>query len=356
MKQVLAAFKGKIALLLFSLFLFTSCDTYYRMVTTIDKKGHAFREIYAKGDSAFMAGNHSAHPFLFDVGEDWQLTFLDPVIEQDIFGNSIQMNTKISKHATSVADYSAEMNYLPAYASFVAPKESLTKSFDWFYNRYTYTAVFEKIGFQPPVPISTYLTDEELKLWTQGGFTGFESLNGVEMYEVLSRIESNFIEWFARNNFEVFLNVINQYSQAYSIVEADREKLYKQLQNTDDFDFEDICNVLDAYYQTKHFRQLYLSNTEAMDDAYEEAIQLVEQTIKVIQNEWVVPGKILSTNAPTFRGDTLIWKIDQMRLLYNDYTLQATYRTPNTWFIVVSLLVLIVLIASVWVWIRKRRL
>ena len=37
----------------------TSCATRYRMVSRIDKDGTMYREVYAKADSAFMAGDGS---------------------------------------------------------------------------------------------------------------------------------------------------------------------------------------------------------------------------------------------------------------------------------------------------------
>ena len=43
----------------------TSCSTYYRMSSRIEKDGSIYREIYAQGDSAFLAGDKTHNPFLF---------------------------------------------------------------------------------------------------------------------------------------------------------------------------------------------------------------------------------------------------------------------------------------------------
>ena len=43
----------------------TSCSTYYRMTSRIDTNGSMHREVYARGDSAFIAGDKTHNPFLF---------------------------------------------------------------------------------------------------------------------------------------------------------------------------------------------------------------------------------------------------------------------------------------------------
>ena len=51
----------------------TSCSTYYRMTSRIDTNGSMHREVYARGDSAFIAGNKTHNPLLFQLDTDWQI-------------------------------------------------------------------------------------------------------------------------------------------------------------------------------------------------------------------------------------------------------------------------------------------
>lgn len=44
-----------------------SCSSNHRMVTHIYPDGQIDREVYAHGDSAFMAGDGSHSPFLFSI-------------------------------------------------------------------------------------------------------------------------------------------------------------------------------------------------------------------------------------------------------------------------------------------------
>ena len=41
----------------------TSCSTYYRMTSRVERDGSMYREIYAQGDSAFIAGDKTHNPF-----------------------------------------------------------------------------------------------------------------------------------------------------------------------------------------------------------------------------------------------------------------------------------------------------
>ena len=55
----------------------TSCSTYYRMTSRVERDGSMYREIYAQGDSAFIAGDKTHNPFLFQPNANWQLVNLD---------------------------------------------------------------------------------------------------------------------------------------------------------------------------------------------------------------------------------------------------------------------------------------
>ena len=59
----------------------TSCSTYYRMTSRVERDGSMYREIYAQGDSAFIAGDKTHNPFLFQPNANWQLVNLDSTIK-----------------------------------------------------------------------------------------------------------------------------------------------------------------------------------------------------------------------------------------------------------------------------------
>ena len=74
----------------------------------------------------------------------------------------------------------------------------------------------------------------------------------------------------------------------------------------------------------------------------------------MISYELVIPGEVINTNASIIKSDTLVWKVNEMRLLFDDYTLTAEYRVINSWAIIIVALLLIVAIWGVIVLIRKK--
>jgi hypothetical protein len=161
--------------------LIVSCSTYYRMVTTLERDGSAHRDIYALGDSAFIAGNSSKNPFLFDLSTDWSVTCFTTSIKHNFFGDESELNVKISKDATYIEQYSKEMQYSEEVLSLAAPEELLFKKFRWFYTNYSFKAVYKQLQYEAPVPIGNYLSEEEQRLWTQGGMNNYKAANGFEM-------------------------------------------------------------------------------------------------------------------------------------------------------------------------------
>ncbi|MCS2891829.1 hypothetical protein [Parabacteroides faecis] len=80
------------------LLLMASCSSNHRMVTQIYPDGQISREVYAYGDSAFMAGDNTHSPFLFSI-RGWQQIPLDASIPFVILGeksNSLGKEDKLN--------------------------------------------------------------------------------------------------------------------------------------------------------------------------------------------------------------------------------------------------------------------
>ena len=66
----------------------TSCGTYYRMVSQVNSDGSMHREVYAYGDSAFLAGDRNHNPFLFRIDSGWEVSNLDSVVKFNCWGDT----------------------------------------------------------------------------------------------------------------------------------------------------------------------------------------------------------------------------------------------------------------------------
>ena len=338
----------KIIIMVFVAVLTASCSTYYRVVTTLDQHGSAVREVYAWGDSAFMAGNPDHNPYLFDISSGWDIVRYDSAIKYDYFGDKKKYNVKITGKASSIDLFSREVSCKENVRSFVSPEETLTKKSGLFYTTYTLTAVYKKLSYDSPVPINNYLTKEEQKLWTRGDFSSYGGMNGAEMADMLNGIESKFMDWYSRNCFEISLNGIkNRVDQNFS--ETDKDRIYKQLVEKEEREAdivpEKVCNVLDAFYKTDRFSKMYKMNKESIDRDFEDAMSIVNVLGNTISYELVLPGEITTANVPIESSDSIRWKIDGMRILLDDYTLSVEYRVKNSWAFILCGLILIIAVA-----------
>ena len=353
----------KIILAIILLVFIVSCKSktsYYKMVSIFDRKGNVHRELYAFGDSAFMAGNISNNPFLFELDSDWHIHRFDTIIRYNFFGNEEKLNVKIIKDATSIENYAKDIRCDEKNRSLTVPEESLIKKSGWFYTNYSFQAVYKKFQYNLPVPIDDYLNKEEQILWTQGNMDDYKIMNGMEMNDYLSEIAEKFWKWHGCNRFEISLEIIKKQVQNYDL-DSDKEKIYKQAiafvdKESIAIDPKTLSEVLDSFYKTNYFSKQYNTYKEIWDEDFQTTFAIEEILMNVISYELVLPDKTVQTNAPIISSDTLTWKIDGMRLLFDDYTLTAEYRVMNRWaFGISGLLVLVAVGSGVLVVRRKNR-
>lgn len=347
----------KIIILSISLAVMASCETYYRIVTTINSKGGAVREVYAKGDSIFLSGDLSHNPFRFALN-GWNITRFDSIGEFDYFGEKKPFNVIVSKRAKAVDSLS---QYIVCseekFRQLLAPQEILTKKFKWFYTDYTYTSIYSKLDYNAPMPIDKYMSKDERIIWTQGDTQYFGTMSGSHLFDELDGLSDQFIAWLTRNYFEISLNSVNLYGG--NIPDNDRVEIYEKYGGKDLEKLGDpksVCSALDSYYGTDRFSMLYAQNKAEIDNEFENATAVTEAVNYYYSNELTVPGRLLSTNAPVIDNEYLKWKVDGMRLLFDDYTLTASYRVVNVWAFVISGLILLSAIILVLTICRKKAL
>jgi hypothetical protein len=334
----------KVIIAVFATALVVSCGTYYRMTTTVDCKGKAHRDIYTFGNKTFMLGDISENPYLFDINPDWNLCRFDSITQYDFFGEVKDLNVKISKSLTFIENYSKEMSCDEEKKSLASPEESLVKKRGWFYTKFTFKAEYNKFQYETPVPIDKYLSKEEQILWTQGGLENYQIYSGSEMNEYLNDIGEKYLKWYSENIFEISLESIQKLTDKYDI-NVDKENIYNKVVEdvkgeTSRIDPEIVCEVLNSFYNTTYFSKLYKANKERIENDYVAAFSGVKHVVDAISYELIIPGKILQTNSPIIHSDTLIWKVDGMRLLFDDYSLTAEYRVANRWtFVLTGLLI-----------------
>ena len=185
-------------------------------------------------------------------------------------------------------------------------------------------------------------------------------MNGLEMKELLDRLEKKFYDWYNRSLYELSFEVIRPFiaeidrGKYMSRLDEVKDSLYFGYQPKDDDpdpDPELICQLLDTHYHTACFSLLYKEKQQEVDKRFDEETRPIELFGAVIQYELKMPGQVISANT-TFRDrEYLVWKVDAYRLLAGEYSLTARSRVPNVWaFILTGVLILL----GIGFWIKKR--
>ncbi len=334
-----------------------SCGTNYRMTSQIGSDGSIYREVYARGDSAFIAGDKNHNPYMFQIDADWQIVKLDSAIKFDFWGEKEKLNVKVCRKLPVVdGEYFSVTKGKKYMYPLAIPTERVKKNFRWFYTYYTYTATYKELMDKGPVPLSNYMNKEEQIIWFCGDNSAYNGLSGMELKDKLNGIESKFGEWYSRSQYEINWEVIRDFILAqgdttniYRLDES-KEAVYKNHFSTQDTwgdaQIDVLCNIFDKIYQTKYYSELYLKNKETMNNMGEEKIKIAEVLYNSIQFELSMPGILLSSNARTLNNNSAIWKIDGFRLLTDNYTLHAESRVINYWAFGVTLLIILTILGA----------
>jgi hypothetical protein len=281
------------------------------------------REIYAKGDSAFLAGDLSHNPYMFRLDSEWIITPSDAIEKY---------NVKTGKTADNIEDFSNKLSFDEQFRPLVAPVETVRKRFGWFYTYYSFKAVYPCISDRIPVSIDKYLNKDEQKLWFRGDFSTWTGMTGLEVKNDMDEMENKFMEWYSQNVREIYFDVIGDFekqsgnSRYLTQLPAVKDSVF-QIQSDD---INDVLTLLDKHLKTNHFSDMYKTNKQQIDKMCEERLS-EDLFSRAIEYKLIIPGKLISANTPLISRDTLTWKIMAIHLIPDNYELTATSRVTNTW-------------------------
>jgi hypothetical protein len=312
------------------------------MTTVVSPDGQVRKNIYTRGDSAFLSGDKSHNPFLFMLDSGWEI---EPC-GQDTSRN---YNVKITKQGRLAEDFSNPVPVEDYMRPLAVPQESMNKRFKWFYTCYTFTSRYLQLTEKGPVPITDYLDSAEMKLWFRGDLHNCPGMNGIELKDALDKIETKFCKWYSNSTYEISFEIIQSMANTSASPFAIRlpeikDTLYTLIskKEVDEISPVKICQYLDNYFGTSDFSSIEKEHKKQIDSMYDEKTRLVNLFGVSMDYELVMPGVVVTANTPFKNQDTLVWKIDAYRIFTGDYILTAESRKPNPWsFIVTALLTII---------------
>jgi hypothetical protein len=375
-----------VPLLFASIFLTYSCVEKTQILTRINPDGSCYRELNGKADSVFMIGNTAKrNPFAVDLDSTWKISWQYKTSEihkewplktwtwdttyKNIFhgpkGKSSSLiksiNVWASRNYKSVNEMASSFRLKESHSWHdLKVRYSLDKKFRWFYTYYIYKEVYPKIKTFDRVPLDKYMNNDEVSFWFNGNTDLLKGMNGAEMKEFISDIESKFNSWLGNNLFDISYDIlINNYNYLKGInisrerlISAKDSILVKYIKDFDiiknDPSFEDL---LDKYFKTKFFSTLINQKDNPVIKQIDTVLtkpfeHMQEYFAEGIDYRLLMPGKILQAKYAVLHNDTLVWNITAYRMVPGDFEISAQSRRANNWAFILSGFILLVAVGT----------
>ncbi len=338
---------NRILVILFATLFFFSCqnDYYDKVYTRIYPDGSCYRDIKNPTDSAFYAGNRERNPFPFQPDSSWSI-IVKKVTDTVARGDSFQIQNHYL--ATALKEYPAVEDMAETFYfdddewDSIVPAISYSQRFQWFYTLYDFTETYPPINQLKMVPISEYMSEDEVETWFGENISMYKGKNGVEINDLLNNIENKANAWYNRNYYEEIFSLYLKYFRYIKNLPVDslsfamaKDTIFKNnkryIESAEDpFEIE-VDSLIEKHFQRKLIFDAEDQILNTMGDETQWMDEFMIYFTKRLEYGLSLPGKVIETNAHFVSGDTLSWNFDAYRFFINDYSLTAKSRKPNYW-------------------------
>ena len=281
---------------------------------------------------------------------------LDSMQAQDLskpLGNMLMAHVK--KEYQSVEEMSAQL-YRPERSHLqevenVKASSMLEKHFKWFYTDYTFSETFVYDGPALfPIPLDRFLSADTASFWFTGQPDLTYNCSGAEQKEMLDEIEKKVGQWTNANWFYEICNVIiSNYDkiqnppvskERFSIVRDSLVMLPCVLNANEGEGLGDnLTSLIGNVFQSDAYQQFL--------QTYEGGFKQYEQLLSFGTNyDLQMPGTVIDAGMGQYDGDVIHYRLGGERMIPGDYTITATSRVTNVWAFVVTILVVLLAVGS----------
>ncbi len=237
-----------------------------------------------------------------------------------------------------------------AYAGIPLERQGISfnveRRFRWFTTLYRYEETWQKGYRFEKIPLSNYLSPEEIRMVSEGELKGPDSLLTEGQKRHRADLEKRTEEWLNRNSFEeVFqafltgVRTVNDPRLSPDSVLAARERLYTAVK--DKFTppltpVEPVISGFDGVLKTPVV-SLALEAARPMLERHDRAVAFMKELqVPGLTSAADMPGIITGTNGTSVEGNTVRWKDIKDSVFYLGYTMWAESRMVNWWAVVVT--------------------
>lgn len=227
----------------------------------------------------------------------------------------------------------------------------LDKRFRWFHTLFTYRETYKDHNPFKRVPISDYLSEEDLALF----YINEDTLD----------IEDKTDAWGAESIFQELYQALLQGAKEIDDphltpeqIRSKKESLFNNLTDVNDEDWEvnKVLQICEESLQNPSVWKLKPKMTGVVDELNRKQDLVFETHFTDLTNSVIMPGLIIATNAETIEGNKVTWDIAGRYFLWRDYEMWVESRVVNVWTIWVSIgLVLFIAFLMVVASIHKRK-
>ncbi len=306
--------------------MFLSSCREIKTATRIFSDGSCERFVTVKGDTSGIA----ELPYPFQADSTWE-----KISSPDDKYNGEQY-TSWSKRFPSVKALNETLQKAAADSLCMHIHVMLHKRFQWFQTRFIYKETYEKLDPFGHVPVSEFMTPEEIALYKENPDT--------------LDLDDKTDEWLSRNLFEDFYRPFEAAIQSAgnetltAKVLDMKDTLFVRIKEDDrisldsdriDDDVDSLIELMQGLYNTsmQAYRPMIL-------DALEQSMEKLEFLMFAGTTDFkcgtTMPGLILDTNANTIEGNHVAWKPETGLFLWDDYVMVVESRVVNRWALILT--------------------
>jgi hypothetical protein len=227
----------------------------------------------------------------------------------------------------------------------------LEKRFRWFTSVYRYEESWQKGYVFDRIPLSSYLSPEEIEMFHTGELKGPDSLLTEGQKRHRADLEKRGEEWFDRNSFEeifaAFLEGVRSVQDPRLTPEsvlAAKESLFTAMGGSWGSGPTPSGTIIGKFAGVLKDPAVPRAWEAAKPqlEKYDRAVDFMQRLQAPGYSVGVImPGIITNTNGSALEGTTVRWKDIKDNVFFEGYTMWVESRVINWWAIIVSAVVLI---------------
>lgn len=338
----------------------TSCKNDYQcaLTTIVNEDGSITREYTMNVDSTSLVGRLNVTPdSMLRFDNSWQLSWSikDDSVRRQFPIDSVtyaKLKAKYGKKVCDTISVNAAKSYMTAddvanetcfrVGRFeIKPSIRLEKSFRFFRTSYRYTESYPEVKLNLSVPLSRYLTKEEMGYWFAGEPNLVQGLNGIETDDIVQYLKAQFTKWIAANIFELhYQAILKNYGKVATGAITKQQFTAKHDILMSQFVNESSAKDLDLNMTTwmadklrTHAYDGILRDDTIMSEVEAPLNDLMELMMFKVDYKLQMPG-----------GFVLSRQLTGSRLIAGGFCVEPQVSVPNIW---AYILTLIILLASV---------